>query len=140
MPPKEDKKKKQTYFDKAWLNDPSYSTWLKSGSNSTTFRCKVCPDKKNGGERTLGDMGVGALKKHAKSEGHKGNLKQFLSTLSFFQPRSTGSVSNSDSQGPVARTEIASEVTVTISSNVHPVTSSGVAANPDPIIPCSVQH
>ena len=88
MEKKPRKNKKQTYFDVQWLIDPLYSDWLKAGSTNKTFRCKVCPGKKgNSEERTLGDMGVGALKKHAGGEGHKKNINQYMSTLHFFQPK-----------------------------------------------------
>ena len=88
MEKKPRKNEKQTYFDVQWLIDPLYSDWLKAGSTNKTFRCKVCPGKKgNSEERTLGDMGVGALKKHAGGEGHKKNINQYMSTLHFFQPK-----------------------------------------------------
>ena len=39
-------------------------------------------------------MGVGALKKHAKSPGHGDNLNAYLSTLSFFEAKQLRASSN----------------------------------------------
>ena len=58
-------KKKETFFDKSWLSDPEFSLWLLKGNSETTFQCRVCPEKEKMKFKTLGDMGVGALKKHA---------------------------------------------------------------------------
>lgn len=60
-------RKKNTYFDDAWLKAAEFSTWLQKGDFSTTFRCRVCPDKERTWFKTLGDMGIGALRKHAKT-------------------------------------------------------------------------
>ena len=38
-------------------------------------------------------MGIGAMKKHAKTVGHKADMNQYLLTLTFFQPRNS-SVTN----------------------------------------------
>ena len=84
---------KTDIFDRKWLNDADYCQWLKPGSDNTTYRCKVCKEKRS--ERKLGDMGVGALKKHAKSPGHGDNLNTYLSTLSFFEAKQPRASSNS---------------------------------------------
>ena len=77
-------KKKDTFFDKSWLSDPEFSLWLLKGNSETTFRCRVCPEKEKTKFKTLGDMGVGALKKHAGTDAHVKNITQYKSTLSFF--------------------------------------------------------
>ena len=75
---------KQTFFDKTWLKDPAYKDWLKAGSTNTTFKCKVCKENK---ERTLGDMGVGAIKKHMATNGHKDKMKCYQDAIAVFQRR-----------------------------------------------------
>ena len=76
---------KQTLFDKTWLKDPAYKDWLKVGRTNTSFRCKVCKEKNK--EWTLGDMGVGAIKKHMSTDGHKDKMKCYQDAIAVFQQR-----------------------------------------------------
>ena len=95
-------RKKQTYFDTKWLNDDIFKGWLKRGSTNTTFKCKVCKEKKN--ERVLGDMGVQALKKHLKSTSHQDNYSSYLSTFSFFKAKG----SSADQQQSASASDVIS--------------------------------
>ena len=55
-------KKKQTYFDKTWLEHEDFSCWVAEVKNEPTkYRCKTC-HKTNG----LSNMGIDALKIHSK--------------------------------------------------------------------------
>ena len=76
---------KQSFFDKTWLEEPAYKDWLKIGSANTTFKCKVC--KKKNKKWTLGDMGVGAIKKHMATDGHKDKMKCYQDAVAVFQRR-----------------------------------------------------
>ena len=76
---------KQTLFDKTSLKDPAYKDWLKVGSRKTTFKCKVCEEKNK--EQTLGDMGVGVIKKHMATDGHKDKMKCYQDAIAVFQRR-----------------------------------------------------
>ena len=60
--------KKQTYFDESWLKDPRYKQWLMKGNDTGTFSCRVCPGKEKTRHKKLGDMGAGAIKKHASAD------------------------------------------------------------------------
>ena len=93
-------KKKETFFHNGWLSDPEFSIWLKKGKTET-FQCKVCPGTEKTREKSLGDMSVGALRKHAGGGRHEKCVEQYQSTLSFFQP-------NKEQQQPVATSSNAS--------------------------------
>ena len=54
-----------------------FFTMLEIWYDNTTYRCKVCPQKKND-ERKLGHMVLGAVKKHAKTAGRKANMNHYL--------------------------------------------------------------
>ena len=65
-------KKKQTYFDKTWLEHEDFSQWVAEVKNEPTkYRCKIC-HKTNG----LSNMGIGALKIHLKGPSHEANAKK----------------------------------------------------------------
>ena len=54
--------KKQTYFNKEWLEDPDFKLWLKEvPTNRTKAKCKFC-------QKTieLSNMGAFALKSHMR--------------------------------------------------------------------------
>ena len=76
---------KQTFFNKTWQKDPAYKDWLKIASTNTIFKCKVCKEKNK--EQRLGDMGVGAIKKHMATDGHKDKMKYYQDAIAVFQQR-----------------------------------------------------
>ena len=62
----------QCYFNSEWLFDPEFKGWLKRDEKyNTKASCKKCHST-----FSLGNMGRGALKKHAKGEKHKERCKQ----------------------------------------------------------------
>ena len=66
------KDKKQTYFDKTWLEHEDILQWVAKVKNEPTkYRCKIC-HKTNG----LSNMGIGALKIHLKGPSHEANAKK----------------------------------------------------------------
>ena len=85
MPPV---RKKQTYFKNEWLHSEEldFNIWLKI---ETSFRCKICKTNK---DLTLGQCGMGSLKKHAEGDTHKKNMVLHKKNLNFFQPSSSKSV------------------------------------------------
>ena len=76
---------KQTFFDKTWLRDSIFKDWLKVGTTNTTFKCKVCKEKNK--EWTLGDMGIGTIKKYMTTNGHKDKMKCYQDAIAVFQRR-----------------------------------------------------
>ena len=65
-------KKKQTYFDKTWLENEEFSQWVDEVKNEPTkYRCKIC-HKTNG----LSNMGIGSHKIHLKGPSHEANAKK----------------------------------------------------------------
>lgn len=79
----------------------------KYDNDNTTYYCKVCPQNKNG-ECKLGNMFIGIVKKYANTAGRKAIMDQYLSTLTFFQPRCS-SVTNRANAG-VEGTSVAMSV------------------------------
>ena len=66
------KDKKQTYFDKTWLEHEDILQWVAKVKNEPTkYRCKIC-HKTNG----LSNMGIGSLKVHLKGPSHEANAKK----------------------------------------------------------------
>ena len=55
------KSKKQTYFNESWFKEKEeeIDLWIIKGSNSTSFRCKVCQPNK---DKSLGEEGNHYLK------------------------------------------------------------------------------
>ena len=82
--------KKQTYFSDTWLTDLEYSTWLTKSIDSkkdTDLKkgyCKLC--KKH---FLLSNMGVTAIRSHAKSASHLIRLKEKESVQNFFNKKMT---------------------------------------------------
>ena len=67
-------KKKQTCFDKTWLEHEDFSQWVAEVKNEPTkYRCKIC-HKTNG----VSNIGIGALKIHLKGSCHEANAKKKL--------------------------------------------------------------
>ena len=65
-------KKKQTCFDKAWLEHEDFSQWSAKVKNEPTkYRCKIY-HKANG----LSNVAIGALKVHLKGPSHEANAKK----------------------------------------------------------------
>ena len=65
-------KKKQTYFDKTWLEHEEFLRWVAEVKNEPTkCRCKIC-HKTNG----LSNIGNGTLKIHLKGTSHEANAKK----------------------------------------------------------------
>ena len=65
-------KKKQTYFDKTWLEHDDFLQWVAEVKNEPTkYRCKIC-HKTNG----LSTMWIGAIKIHLKDPSHVANVKR----------------------------------------------------------------
>ena len=99
MPPTpRDKTSKKTYFVDAWLEEEEYKMWLVKGSDATSFGCRLCSQKK---DRTLGDMGKGALKKHAQGQQHLSKLKDKKDAMNFF----TKTSARGNSQGETSTLE-----------------------------------
>ena len=73
------------YLIETWLKDPAFKDWLKVSSTNTTFKCMIWKEKNK--ERTLGDMGVGAIKKHMTTDGHKDKMKCYQDAIAVFQLR-----------------------------------------------------
>ena len=67
------------------MKDPAYKDWLKVGNTNTSFKCKVCKEKNK--EQTLGDIRVGAIKKHMGTDGHKEKMKYYHDAIAVFQQR-----------------------------------------------------
>ena len=89
----ERKSKKQTYFNDSWLNEKEcdINLWVLKGSTSISFRCKVCKGNK---DKTLGEAGVGALRKHSEGQAHLKNMELYKKTLNFFAPRNNAAKSD----------------------------------------------
>ena len=104
------KREKITYFNDHWLRNPDYSLWLKRVDDNTRYGCKVCPLKNS--HRTLGDMGEGALTKHAGTEMHTKNLAQYMKTMRFFLPRSSAPVPAATATTTAAAAAAAAEAVV----------------------------
>ena len=67
-------KKKQTYFDKTWLEHEDFQEYVAEVKNEPTkYRCKICHNT-NG--LWLSNMGIGALKIHLKGPAHEANTKK----------------------------------------------------------------
>ena len=79
-------KKKQTYFDKAWLEHEDFSQWVAEVKNELTqYRCTT-RHKTNG----LSNMGIGTLKIHLKGPSHEANAKKIKNFFrSLTSPTST---------------------------------------------------
>ena len=58
---------------------------MKIGSTNATFKCKVCKGKNK--ERTLSDIGVGAIKKYMATDGQKDKMKYYQDIFAVFQRR-----------------------------------------------------
>ena len=72
--------KKQTFFQKEWLDDPEFKDWIQPvDSCNTEAKCKLCSKV-----FTLSNMGVGALKSHMKYKKHKDAVSNRLSHRNFF--------------------------------------------------------
>ncbi len=72
---------KQTYWDEEWLSIEEYQLWLRADGHTTTLaRCITCNAKIK-----LGNMGIGAVKSHAKGERH-------LKILASSKPKGSRSV------------------------------------------------
>ena len=65
-------KKKQTYFDKTWLEHGDFLQGVAEVKNEPTkYRCKIC-HKTNG----LSNMGIGAPKIFLQGPSHEANAKK----------------------------------------------------------------
>lgn len=118
------KSKKQTYFNDTWLNEKEcdIKLWVLKVSTSTSYRCKVCKGSK---DKTLGEAGIGALKKHAEGQAHVKNIELYKKTLNFFAPRSNTAKSNDAINQDTQNADV-----VDISDNVQ---SSSHTKPPEPI-------
>ena len=72
-------KKKQTYFQKSWLDQEQYKDWLTEAPEDTSAKCKLCKKVFK-----LSNMAADALKSHADSERHKQEIKNLQAIQSFF--------------------------------------------------------
>ena len=65
------KKIKPTYFFRKWCIDPEFSGWICESTNTKQFGCRQC--KKH--IIALSNMGIEALRSHARSKKHDENIK-----------------------------------------------------------------
>ena len=70
-------KKKQTCFDKTWLEQKDLSQWVaKFKSDPTKYRCRICY-RTNG----LSNMGIGSVKIHRKAPSREANAKKIKNSF-----------------------------------------------------------
>lgn len=80
---------KQTYFNDSWLKEKEFCDWVTRAPTNLQVRCKLC--KAN---FALGNMGIKALKSHAKGKSHNIKLEESRAMSNFFKPKSSSSTSN----------------------------------------------
>ena len=85
--------KKQTYFSDTWLTDLQFSVWVTKSTDSKKAYRKLC--KKS---FSLSNMGVKALRSHAKSENHLKRIKEKESVQNVFNKKLTSEPQQTNNQ------------------------------------------
>ena len=85
--------KKQTYFSDTWLTDLQFSVWVTKSTDSKKAYCKLCKKP-----FSLSNMGVKALRSHAKSENHLKRIKEKESVQNFFNKKLTSEPQQTNNQ------------------------------------------
>src|SRR5260221_10824732 len=115
--------KYNSLFNKDWLTDKSFSSWIEASANPHQARCRRCCKTFE-----LSNMGRQAVKSHETSAQHNRNSTNCptqTSVAQFMQPKNVGIKADQDNTATVSTSDAVNEsLSVIITSNADTVSVS----------------